>query len=75
VALEDEVEADLDNLGLVRAGVRVRERIAGCLELREQRARHVDVHPALLRRPGLYRHRRRTWCGSRREFIRMNVLT
>ncbi len=58
VALEDEVEADLEDLLLGCARVRVREGVAGGGELVEEPAGDGDVEPTEVRREGLDRGRR-----------------
>jgi len=47
-ALENEVEPDLDDLVTARAGVGVRQRVAGGVELGEEIARHGHVDPSAL---------------------------
>jgi hypothetical protein len=52
-AVEEEVERGLEDLGGGGTGLRVRERVAGAVELGEEAARNRDVEAGELRRERL----------------------
>jgi hypothetical protein len=58
VALDDEIEPDLEDLGVGRVRIRVRERVSRGRELLEQAARDRDVDPAQLGRLRFHDRRR-----------------
>jgi hypothetical protein len=70
VPLDDEVEAEFEDLVVTRAGVRVRQGIAGRRELVDEGSRHGDVDATEVRSERLHLDALRAGHGRRRHHIR-----